>query len=375
MEATVGGTRRHLIDVARGQRQAGLDVHVAASTLREPGMAADLARLADEGVGVLALPMVRAVRPLSDRRHARALAEHLAAVRPDVVHTHSSKAGALGRWASLRTGIGRRVHTPHAFAFRFAALFSPARRRLYRAIETYLGRRTDRVIAVSAEEGETIRASGVCDPERVRVVPNGIDPRPYGGATAATRARVRAALGVPDGAPLALVVGLLYEAKGQDLALRAMAAPGLEQLVVAFAGDGEGRAEYEALARELALGRRARFLGWRDDVPDLLAAADLLLLPSRWEGMPYAVLEAFAAGLPVVAARVDGTRALVVDGCTGFTAPVDDARALAAATARLLALAPESRRALGAAGRARATADFSLEAMVRGLVRVYEEVV
>lgn len=374
MEATIGGTRRHLVDVVRGQLAAGVDVHVAASAERQASMRAELARLGDAGAGVLELPMVRALRPATDRRHGAALQRHLRALAPDVVHTHSSKAGALGRWASLRTGIGRRVHTPHTFAFLFEALFSPAKRRLYRAVETYLGRRTDRMVAVSAEEGDTIRASGVCDPARVRVVPNGIDPAPYRPSTPEERARVRAALRVPADAPLALVVGLLYEAKGQDLALRALAEPGLERLVIAFAGDGDRRADDERLAAELGVADRARFLGWRDDVPALLGAADLLLLPSRWEGMPYVVLEAFASGLPVVAARVDGTRALVVDGETGFGAPVGDARGLAAAVARLLALAPEERRALGAAGRARVARDFSVAAMVRGLVGVYEEV-
>jgi len=378
MEATIGGTRRHLIDVARGQKAAGVDVHVACSTLRQPSLKAELARLEQEGVGVLELPMIRELRLATDRRHTAELAEHLRRLRPDVVHTHSSKAGALGRWASLRAGVGRRVHTPHTFAFLFEALFSPAKRRLYRAVEGFLGRRTDRMIAVSGEEGETIRGSGVCAPEIVRVVPNGIDPAPYA-ADGAARERVRRELGLApedDAAPLALVVGLLYEAKGQDVALHALASPELRGsgLAIAFAGDGDRRAEYEALAAELGVADRARFLGWRDDVPALLAAADLLVLPSRWEGMPYIVLEAFASGLPVVATRVDGTRELVVDGETGFGSPIGDARALGAAIARLLALEPARRRALGEAGRARVRSDYSIDAMVRGLISVYEEV-
>ena len=120
MECTIGGTRRHLVDVARGQRRAGLDVHVVASTLRDPGFPPELDALEAEGVGVTRLDMVREVSPRLDRAHARALAAHLRELRPDIVHTHSSKAGVLGRHASLRTGVGARVHTPHTFAFLFA---------------------------------------------------------------------------------------------------------------------------------------------------------------------------------------------------------------------------------------------------------------
>jgi glycosyltransferase involved in cell wall biosynthesis len=321
-------------------------------------------------VGVRELPMVRAVAPRADLRHERALERILRELRPDVVHTHSSKAGVLGRAASLRTGVGRRVHTPHTYAFLFGALFSPPKRRFYRAVEGFLGRRTERVIAVSEEEGETIRAAGVCAPERVRVVPNGIDPAPYAAAAPAARA----ALGVPADAPLAALVGLIYEAKGQDLALRALARPGCEGLHLALAGDGERRADCEALARELGVAARAHFLGWRDDVPALLAASDFLMLPSRWEGMPYILLEAFAAGLPAVAARVDGTRALVREGETGFGAPIGDAEALGEAAARMVALGPDARARMGARGRELVLAHHTLESMVGGLCAVYEEV-
>src|SRR5262245_39279262 len=369
MESTIGGTRRHLVDAARGLHALGLDVHVVASAVRQPSMREDLAQLAALGVGVRELPMGRAISPRADLRHERALERILLELAPDVVHTHSSKAGALGRAASLRTGVGRRVHTPHTFAFLFGALFPPGKRRFYRAVEGFLGRRTERLIAVSEEEGDTIRAAGVCDPARVRVVPNGLDPAPFAAAAPASRA----ALGVPAGAPLAAVVGLVYEAKGQDLALQALAQKGCETLHLAIAGDGDRRAAWARIARELGVAERAHFLGWRDDVPALLAASDFLILPSRWEGMPYIVLEAFAAGRPVVAARVDGTRTLVLEGETGFGAAVGDAGDLAAAAARMLAAGPDARARMGARGRELVLARHTVEAMVRGLRAVYEE--
>jgi glycosyltransferase involved in cell wall biosynthesis len=369
MECTIGGTRRHLVDAAREQRALGLDVHVAASSVRESGFEHDLAALEALGVGVLRLPMVREVRPLTDWRHARALERHVRALVPDVVHTHSSKAGALGRVAAARAGARAIVHTPHTFAFLFAAMFSPAKRRLFRAVERRLARRTDLVVAVSASEAETIAASGVVPRERLRVVPNGIDPAPYRAAPPADRA----ALGVPEQAPLLALVGLLNVAKGQDLALRALARPELQQVWMLIVGHGETRAALEDQARALGIAGRVRFLGWRGDVPELLKASDALVLPSRWEGLPYVVLEAFAAGLPVVAAAVDGARELVLDGQTGFTAAVGDERDLARAIGRLVALPAAERQALGRRGRERVAERYSARAMAAGLVAVYRE--
>ncbi len=371
MECTIGGTRRHITEVARGQNALGLDVHLAVSAERQPDFRDDLAALRDEGVGVLELPMVRPVRPFLDAAHGRALKRHLRDLRPDVVHAHSSKGGVLGRWASLSTGIGRRVYSPHTFAFLHEASFGPAKRFVFRGIERWLGRRTDRLIAVSSSEAETIRAARVVDPERIRLVPNGIDPAAYEGVAPADRAELR----TPGDAPAAALIGLVYEAKGQDLALEALRRPGCEELHLWIAGEGSRRADFEALAGRLGVADRAHFLGWRKDVPALLAACDFLVLPSRWEGMPYVVMEAMASRRPVVAARVDGVRDLVRDGETGFSCPVGDAGALASACARAIALDRDERAAIGERGRALVAERFSVDAMVRGLVDVYRELV
>ncbi|MEM7306905.1 MAG: glycosyltransferase [Planctomycetota bacterium] len=369
MEATIGGTRRHITEVARGQNAAGLDVHLVVAAERQPSFLDDLKEMQAEGVGVKLLPMVRELSPRLDFAHARFLARHLRELAPDVVHAHSSKAGALGRWASLRTGIGRRVYTPHTYAFLFSALFSPAKRKVYRSIETWLARRTDRIVAVSEEEGATIRGSGVCDPDKVRVVPNGIDPEPY--ATAAPVSRD--SLGVPPGVPLACVVGLVYEAKGQDLAVEALTRPGCEQLHLAIAGDGDRLAEFRDRARELGVGDRAHFLGWRNDVPALLAAADFLLLPSRWEAMPYIVPESLAARRPVVATRVDGVGGAVLQGETGLLAEIDDVESIAAACAEMVALGPDERARMGRRGHDLVYELFTDDVMVQRLQKVYEE--
>ncbi|MGK0483466.1 MAG: glycosyltransferase involved in cell wall biosynthesis, partial [Planctomycetota bacterium] len=144
MESTIGGTRRHLVDVAAGQLRAGYDVSIIASTLRDPGFPADLDELARAGAHVTRIPMVREIRPIKDLMHMRQIARVLRERRPDVVHTHSSKAGVLGRRASMTTGIGVRVHTPHTFAFLFGALFGRGKRALIRSIEKALSKSTHR---------------------------------------------------------------------------------------------------------------------------------------------------------------------------------------------------------------------------------------
>ncbi len=366
MECTIGGTRRHLVDVARWQQRAGLEVHVAAATLRDPAFPADLDALEAEGVGVRRLDMVRSIDPLRDRAHARALKALLRELRPDIVHTHSSKAGVLGRHASLATGIGVRVHTPHTFAFLFGALFSPPKRALYRAIEKHYARRSALLVAVSPSEAETFRRSGVVAPERVRVVPNGIDPARFQGVTPLSRAE----LGLDPKRPVAALVGLLYAAKGQDLALEALrSVPDLQLLLV---GPGEDRPLRE-LAKKLGVADRVVFTGARSDVPAILAGADLLVLPSRWEGMPYIVLEAMASGLPVVAHPVDGARDLILPGVTGLLSSGIGSGPLAAALGSLLERSPAERADMGRAGRARVLESYTLETMVAGLIDVYRE--
>ena len=370
MESTIGGTRRHIVDVARGQLESGLDVHLCVSTLRDPGFPPDLIDLEQRGCEVTRLDMTRAIRPGKDARHLLELARTLERTRPDVVHTHSSKAGVLGRLASGMTGVGARVHTPHTFAFLFEAMFGSLKRDLFRRIERHLCGDTRAVVAVSPSEGHTFHSSGVVDLERIRVVENGIVPDPF-----VTAAPVNTSeLGVPMGAPCAAVVGLLNAAKGQDIALRALAQPGCEDLHLLIAGDGEEREDDERLAQELGVADRAHFLGYRNDVPALLASVDFLLLPSRWEGMPYIVLEAMAAGLPVVATPVDGACDLVEDGLTGFLASAAHPERIAVAIEQLLGFDASERAGFGERARARLFDRYTRDRMIERMIEVYEEV-
>ncbi len=212
--------------------------------------------------------------------------------------------------------------------------------------------------------------SGVVPEGVVRVVPNGVDPARVEGATPLDLTQ----FGLDPSRPIAAVVGLVYGAKGQDLAIEALDRKDLGGLQILFVGPGE-TAELEAQAAALGLERRVAFTGARDDVPSVLASVDWLLLPSRWEGMPYVVLEAMAAGLTVVATPVDGAADLVVDDVTGFLAESISAEGIGDALYRAVMAGSNRRRVLGRAGRNRIEGTYTVDAMVLGLERVYHEAI
>ncbi|MFT4538266.1 MAG: glycosyltransferase involved in cell wall biosynthesis [Planctomycetota bacterium] len=368
MEATIGGTRRHLVDVCAGQLARGLDVHLAVATSRDPDFSGDLEQLKSQGAVVHLLPMVREIRPLRDAADFRSLCRLLRETRPDIVHTHSSKAGVLGRCASIWTRIGTRVHTPHTFAFLFGALFGPAKRALFRNLEKTLSRWTSRVLAVSPTEAETFRASGVVPADRIRVVSNGIDPGRFETAAALDVAT----LGLDPAKPLAAVIGLVYAAKGQDLALDALTGEGCEDVQLLLVGPGELDQLREQVERN-SLGSRVKILGARRDVPEILAAVDFLILPSRWEGMPYIVLEAMASRRPVVATPVDGALDLVADGVTGVLCATIDAPSLSLAIASMLGCSEAERQSMGQRGFDRLIATYTIDRMVEAMITIYRE--
>ena len=217
-------------------------------------------------------------------------------------------------------------------------------------------------VCVSAGVARFSREVGGLDPNRLTVIPNGIDPAPFDAATAVPRA----SFGVPDRAFLAMTVGRLDAQKGLPDLLSAaeQVASARADWRLAIIGDGPQRDWLlEQIAERPHLVDRVRWLGRRDDVPGLLRSADLLVHPAHWEGMPNAVLEAMAASLPVVATSVEGSEDLVVPGRTGWLTPVGNpselARAIIAAVDD-----PEHARALGRAGRARVEAAFSIDHVV-----------
>ncbi len=375
MECTIGGTRRHLRDLVHGLLGRGVDVEVACAARRDPAMRGDMQAMVAAGARVHEVPMVRAITPTRDALHAARLAGLVCDRRFDVVHTHSSKAGALGRAAAFLTSGAARVHTPHTFAASFEGGAGQGGEAagpvgLLLATERLLGAITDRIIHVSESERAEGARLGVVPPSKARVVPNGIDPRRY--AEPRGGAALRAQLGIPAGAPLVGTVGLLNDAKGHDVLVEAAARLPADTHVL-IVGHGEREGALVERAARLGLGARLHLPGWRDDLAAVHDALDVFVLPSRWEGLPYALLEALAAGLPAIATDVNGSRDILrASPEAGLIVPREDVEALAAAIARVLDDQALARR-LAELGPRRVAGRFTLEHMLDGTLAVYAE--
>ena len=285
------------------------------------------------------------------------------------MHTHTAKAGTLGRLAAILAGVPVRVHTFHGHVF--DGYFSPATTRAFLAIERALARRTQRILTVSDSVREELLALGIGRPDQVTVVPLGLELEPFARAHE-HRGELRRELGIAAETPLVGIVARLVPIKAHEVFLAAAArivasVPSCRFVVV---GDGERRDELVALATRTGLAERCHFLGWRADLERINADLDVAVITSRNEGSPVALIEAMAAGLPVVATAVGGVPDLVVEGTHGHLVPVDDAAAIAAATVALLR-APEQRRAFGAAGRERVLARHGAERLVAQIDDIY----
>jgi glycosyltransferase involved in cell wall biosynthesis len=311
----------------------------------------------------------REIRGAQDLAALAALVRLVRRLRPHIVHTHTAKAGTLGRLAAWLCRVPVVVHTYHGHVLR--GYFSPAKTRAFVAIERALSRVTDALVAVSPRVRAELLELGIGRADRFEVVPLGLDLEPFASADR-RRGELRHELGLEAGTPLAGIVARLVPIKAHEVLLDAARRLGGRPVPprVVIAGDGERRAELEAMAATDGLRGRVHFLGWRADLPRIYADLDVVVLCSRNEGSPVALIEAMAAGRPVVATRVGGVPDVVIDGESGLLVPEDDAPALAQAIARVLDDRELARR-LGAAGRQRVVERFGAERLVRDIDALY----
>ncbi len=309
------------------------------------------------------------IAPGSDLLALFRLRSHFKERGVDLVHTHSSKAGMIGRLAARLAGVPVVVHTAHGWSFNRTQ--PAALRRAFVGLERAAAPLTDLLLTVSRSNRDEGLELGIGRARQYRVVRSGIDVEAHG-RPAQDRAETRRALGV---APDQLLVGSVACLKPQKAPLdfvRAAAAAHArcDRLRFVIAGDGELREAASAEIRRLGLTGVVQLLGWRRDVPDLLHAMDIFLLTSLHEGLPRAVLQALAAGLPVVATAVDGTPEVIIDGQTGSLVAPGDPHA---AADRLLELAadPRLRERYATAGRLALGRAFDIRNMVRDIERLY----
>lgn len=316
----------------------------------------------------------RPVSPAADAVAVASILRQLIAFKPHIVHTHTAKAGTVGRTAAfaynrLARERARTVHTYHGHSlegyFRFAGAFI--------AVERLLARASDRLIAISPRIETDLRDRyHIGRRDQWTVVPLGFDLAPLVAVNGAKRADARRALGLNEPDAVVTIVGRLTAIKQHELFLRVARAvlDRLPSTVFLIVGDGERRGELEALAASLGLGGRARFLGWRRDLPTIYGATDVCVLTSKNEGTPVAVIEALAAGVPVVSTDVGGVRDVIDDPLLGWVAADGDAGALAGHVVR--ALLPEMRAMDAmAARRASVTARYGFDRLVADIDGLY----
>lgn len=415
----VGGAQYNTLLSAADSLRRGHDARVAAS----PGpLVGEARRLLGERF--IALPALRReISPWHDLAAFFALRQLIRSFRPEIVHTHSSKAGILGRWAAHSLGVPRIIHTAHGWGFHRGQ--RPLVRRVYQLIEQITARITDRLIVVSEANRRDALAAGIGRPEQYVLIRSGITPAGsdlHAGREAAapplamtevvddvgrkaaapplatnsvgerrrspdrrsvrigvpsiadcpaTSAAVRKEFGIPEDAFLLLAVGN-YKPQKNPAAMARIAAALLAARPNAFflsIGDGPGRAIFEETLVPW-LGSRAILPGWRDDPRRLMIAADLLLHTPLFEGLPRVILEALSVGLPVLSTDVDGIPEAVSNDEAGLLFPPEDEAGMIEALMRLHDDAALRTR-LAAGAREAFTREFTLEEMFERLEREY----
>lgn len=350
----IGGAQMHVRDLAIETARAGHDVLVVS------GNNGDLTtQLRDAGVAVeQCAGMARSIHPIKDISATRNMMAIIRAWKPEIVSAHSSKAGVVCRIAANRTGVPC-IFTAHGFAFTDGV--PQPTRTIYKGIERAMARISARIICVSEFDRQIGISAGIT-PERLTTVHNGIkdvspDLRAHPGS---------------DG-PMRIVMTARFDRqKDQETLLRALTlVPEVEADLI---GVGPSLDPMQQLATEFGLSDRVRFLGHRNDVPELLSRAHVFVLSSHWEGFPLSTLEAMRAGLPVIVSDVGGAAEAVIDGTTGFVVPPRDREALAERI-RELAANPEMRSAMGDHSRTRYEAEYTFPAMLDRTLSLQQEII
>lgn len=355
----VGGAERLLVDVVRRLDPTRFESMVCC--IQTKGELAD--ELEAAGIAVRCLNRMQ-----SKRFDWRAVADLRALLREErisLVHAHLYHANLYGRLAAFLSGVPAVVTVHNVYA----------RTKLHRRmLNRWLARSTARVIAVSDEVRRDLVEHDRIDPAKVVTIHNSIDLGRI--ATPLTREQARARLAIPDGAFVIGSIGRLEEQKGHRYLLEACAALARDAafglpMSILLVGDGRLREELEHRAAAAGLGSSVSFLGSRTDVAEILKALDVYVMPSLWEGLSLAMLEAMAASLPIVISDVGGV-SQALDSESGVKVQPKDVAAIADAIRRLAA-EPERRRRLGAAARRRVEADFDVGVMMARITAVYEK--
>ncbi|MFN2468572.1 MAG: glycosyltransferase family 4 protein [Gaiellaceae bacterium] len=369
----MGGPALHVAYLTAGLRARGYSTTLVAGTLARDEES--MAFVADDlGVPVRTIDQLhREISPLHDAVAVLRLARIIRRKRPHILHTHTAKAGAIGRLAAVLAGPARPpivVHTFHGHVLR--GYFDPLRAGGFRLLERWLARRATALVAVSPQVRDDLVALGVARREAFTVLRLGIALDERVVARDEEGPAMRALLGIPRERFILGWVGRMTGVKRTDdvlLALKRLREAGIDA-GLCMVGDGPDRDHVEQRARDLGVVRQCYFLGYQEDVSAFFAAFDAFVLPSANEGTPVSAIEALAAGLPVVANRVGGVPDVVRDGVDGVLVELGDVAGLARALERL-AGDPGLRERMGRAGRERVLPRYSVERLIDDVDLLY----
>jgi glycosyltransferase involved in cell wall biosynthesis len=370
----MGGPALHVAYLSEGLRERGYDTTLVAGTLAR---GEDSMSFVAEGLGVRierVAELSREISPLRDLRAILKLAALIRRERPQILHTHTAKAGAVGRLAALAAGDARPpiiVHTFHGHVLR--GYFDPVRAYGFRLLERWLATRTTTLIAVSPQVRDDLVALGVAPREKFTVIRLGIELDERITAPEGARAETRRVLGVPQDAFVVGWVGRMTGVKNTDDVLetiRLLGERGVD-VYLCMVGDGPDRDHVERRAHDLGVVKRCLFLGYQEEVARFYAALDAMILPSVNEGTPVSAIEALAAGRPVVATRVGGVPDVVAEGEDGFLVDPGSTEQLADRLEQL-ARDPELRARMGEHGRGRVGDRYAVARLVDDVDRLYK---
>lgn len=336
----------------------------------------------ERGINPVVVPnMVRPIRPIPDFKAYRFLRRLIRELKPDIVHTHGNKSGAVGRLAAAHERVPVIVHTIHGNYFQ--GYFSAPVLRVLLEVERYLGRKSHAIIAISQlQKRELADQFRVAPADKIRVIPNGFELGRFSEDFETKRAAFQQQYQLPKDKVLVGIVGRMVPIKNHSLflhAFRALKEKSSQPVHGVLIGDGELRAEVEATATQLGLNihpgdpdRDLTFTSWITRIDTAYPGLDILALTSDNEGTPVSLVEAQAAGLPVVSTNVGGVLETLQDNLTGFATPPGNAEAI---TQRLLQLVenPALRRQMGSAGQAFVHDRYGVERLVRDMGALYRE--
>ena len=377
-----GGTAVHLQNLA-----ANLDrsryVQVTICGRVSPGEIDVSDDLRKAGLDIISFPSLqREIRLVPDLITLYRLIAFFREWKPDIVETHTAKAGTLGRLAARIAGVPTRIHVFHGHVF--DGFFSVKRARTFLQLERWLATQTTRIIALGEHQRTDLLSRGVGVDSQVVSIPLGFDLQRFSSiplfASRSHPTGLRHELGISHGdratVPVIGMIARLVPTKAHEVFLDAAQLvleeiPGARFVIV---GDGNQRSRLEALANQLLPHNSFKFLGWRTDTPALFSEIDLVMHTSDSEGMPVSIIEALASGVPVVATNVGGIPDLIRDGVNGHVVPPRDSNAVARAALAILR-DPDRRASMAAAARASVVPEYEVDTLVARMDRLYREIV